>query len=85
VNSIPGKVGSLGIIFDKVIQEIGQMKALLENELPSANVRVNAPEMEVVGEGVQVHQDLHLLTLGHKLQDMLEAGSQRILFLVHLM
>jgi len=52
------------------------MVALLENHLPSRNVRMNAPQVVVIREGMQMHENFHFITLVHKAQSILHKSKQ---------
>lgn len=48
---------------DEVVQEIGELIALAQRHVAADQVLMNNSQVEVIAEGVNVHQVPHLITL----------------------
>lgn len=60
---IATKLGNVRVIGDKVVQEVRELVALSERHVAAHQVLVNHSQVEVVAEGVDVHQVPHFVTL----------------------
>lgn len=60
---IMAKLGNIWVMGDEVIQEIGQLVALSQRHMAAYQVLVNHSQMEIVAEGVDVHQVSNLIAL----------------------
>lgn len=60
---IAAKLGDVGVVGDEVIQEVCELVARAQYHVAALQVLVNDSQVEVVAEGVNVHQVPHLITL----------------------
>lgn len=60
---IAAKFGDVRVMGDEVVQEICELVALPERHVGTHQVLVNHSQVEVVAEGVDVHQVPHLIAL----------------------
>lgn len=60
---IVAKLGNIWVMGDEVIQEVGELVALPQCHVAAYQVLVNHSQVEVVAEGVDVHQVPDLITL----------------------
>lgn len=60
---VASKLWNIGVMCDEVVQEVGELVALAERHVAADQVLVNHSQVEVVAEGVNVHQVPHLITL----------------------
>lgn len=69
-------VGRLLVILNEVVQKRDQVVALVEEKLTTRNVRVNGPQVIVVGKGVQVHSGFYRVKLVQEIDRVLRTGEQ---------
>lgn len=60
---IPAELGNVWVMGDEVVQEVSELVALAERHVAAHQVLVDHPQVEVVAEGVHVHQVPHLVAL----------------------
>ena len=60
---IAAELGNVWVMGDEVIQEVGELVALAQRHVAANQVLVNDSQMEIIAEGVNVHQVPHLITL----------------------
>lgn len=60
---IAAKLGDVGMVGDEVVQEVCELVARAQYHVAALQVLVDDSQVEVVAEGVDVHQVPHLVTL----------------------
>lgn len=60
---VAAELGYVRVVGDEVVQEVGELVALAQRHVAADQVLVNDPQVEVVAEGVNVHQVPHLVAL----------------------
>lgn len=60
---VAAKLGYVWVMGDKVVQEVGELVALAQRHVAADQVLVHNSQVEVVAEGVNVHQVPHLIAL----------------------
>lgn len=60
---VAAKLGNVWVMGDEVVQEVGELVALAQRHVAADQVLVNHSQVEVVAEGVNVHQVPHLVAL----------------------
>lgn len=60
---VAAKLGDIWVMGDKVIQEVGQLVALAQRHVAADQVLVHDPQVEVIAEGMNVHQVPHFVAL----------------------
>lgn len=60
---VAAELGDVRMVGDEVLQEAGELVALPQGHVAAQKVLVHHPQVEVVAEGVHVHQVSHLVAL----------------------
>lgn len=63
VNVIAAKVGPVRVVGQEVSQESGEVVAMPQHQVGAQHMLVHEAQVEVIAEGVHVHQVPHLVTL----------------------
>lgn len=59
---VAAELGDIRMMVDEVVQEVGELVALPQRHVAADQVLVDHSQVEVVAEGVDVHQVTHLVT-----------------------
>lgn len=60
---VTAKFGNVWVMGDEVVEEVGELVALAKSHVAANQVLVNHSQVEVVAEGVNMHQVPYLITL----------------------
>lgn len=60
---VAAKLGDVGVVGDEVVQEVSQLVALAQRHVGADQVLVNHSQVEVIAEGVHVHEVPHFVAL----------------------
>lgn len=60
---VAAKLWDVGVMGDKIVQEVGQLVALAQRHVATNQVLVDDSQVEVIAEGVNVHQVPHFVAL----------------------
>lgn len=77
VNVITAKVGSIGVVGQEMLQEGGEVVAMPQYQMGTEHVLVHEAQVEVIAEGVHMHQITDLVTLLCEQQGQLGRKSRR--------
>lgn len=75
VNVITAKVGSIGVVGQEMLQEGGEVVAMSQYQVGTQHVLVHEAQVEVIAEGVYMHQITDLVTLLCEQQGQLRIDS----------
>lgn len=63
VNVIAAKVGSIRVVGQEMLQEGGEVVAMAQHQVGTEHMLVHEAQVEVIAEGVHMHQITDLVTL----------------------
>lgn len=62
VDVVAAKVGAIGVVSEEAAQEAGEVVALTQGQVGTQHMLVRQPQVEVIAEGVYMHQVPDLVT-----------------------
>lgn len=77
VNVITAKVGSIRVVGQEVLQEGGEVVAVPQCQVGTEHVLVHEAQVEVIAEGVHMHQITDLVTFLCEQQGQLGRNGRR--------